>query len=386
MLPLTLPSVRVVLLLWTSLAALVGCGGGAQPEESVPELENEITLNGFAPANGIFDPAPTVDGGGRLWMSYSAVKPSPASPVLAHVSTRIARSADGGLSWQDIGVAPNRADDFLVPDGAGGSYQATWHYEVSRLVYDPHDPQAERRWKLLWHRFLGVEINGQNIPLFDHSWIGLSTAPAPEGPWSGERKLFVGAGYNADSNDVLGAPQIDLSAYPAVQQCLALTEPGVLVKSDALYISLKCGSDTAGKIFLLRCDRGFTASGCDYRGDFLLDDEAARFQNAGQDFAGFSASEMFTVGAKDYLMVTPNTPSEDLYRGCLVFEISDLNTAGLKRQAGEPVLLTRIEGIPGSFRGACGYHTALSASGVLLSQHSLSVPNFHIVATGVQLP
>jgi hypothetical protein len=372
--------------------ALGACGGGSQPTSSTPPAGEEITVSGVAPANGMFDPAPTVDGANTLWMSFSIVEPSPVDAVLSHVSTRVARSDDGGLSWQDTGVPPNSTSTFQVPNDTtpdpGDTLNATWQYEVSHLIYDPDDTNPDRRWKILWHRFLGVDINGTRVSVLEHGWIGMKTAPAPDGPWSAERKLFVGTLYNSVNDATLGPPEFDLPAlFPGNDNmglCAAFSEPGVLVKTDGIYISMLCGAGAAGKTVLLRCDHAL--ANCDYLGDFLLNSEAAQFENAGQDFEGFSASEMFTVGNTDYLMVTPNTPSQDLYRGCLVFEINDLASAMLRRQGGAPVLLDRIEGEAGSFRGACGYHPALTASGVLLSQFTTSVPNFHIMATGVQLP
>jgi hypothetical protein len=371
------------------LVACGGGGGGGSKFNPSPEAE-EITLNGASWVYGIFDPAPTVDGSNNLWMSYSAVRPSPVDAVLAHVSTRIASSMDGGLTWEDAGdsAIPNDASDFTVPDGSSGTYNATWQYEVSRLAYDPYDADNNRRWKVLWHRFLGVDINGTKAALFEHSWMGLSTAPTPTGPWSSERKLFVGTLYDTVNDATIGVPEFDLPAlHPGNTQlglCAAFSEPGMLVKSDGIYVSMLCGAGAAGKTVLLKCAHDFST--CDYVGNFLQHSEAAQFENPGQTFEGFSASEMFSAGGSDYLMVTPNNPTNDVYRGCLVFRIADLTTALVQRENGNPVVIERIEGETDTFRGACGYHPMLTESGVLLSQHTTEIPQFHIIATKVQIP
>ncbi|MGD8571927.1 MAG: hypothetical protein PVH98_05660 [Gammaproteobacteria bacterium] len=381
----TFPGIFVLL----SCSLVSACGGSDSGDGSNTDpVSEEITVSGINPANGMFDPAPTVDGSYNLWMSFSIVEPSSVDPVLSHVNTRIASSTDGGLTWQDAVVAPNTTSDFQVPDGSGGTYNATWHYEVSRLFYDPYASDPNERWKILWHRFLGVDINGVYTPLFEHSWIGLSTAPAPGGPWSSERKLFVGTLYDTANDTTIGPPEFDLPAlFPdnlELGLCAAFTEPGVLVKSDGVYISMLCGAGPAGKTVLLQCSHDL--SSCDYLGDFLLNSEAAQFEYPDQDFEGFSASELFTINSTDYLMVTPNNPTTDVYRGCLVFQIQDLASAQLVRQNGNPVLIKRIDGELDTFRGACGYHEALTESGILLSQHTSAVPQFHIMATKIQIP
>ena len=363
---------------------VASCGGGGGSDAAPPSVTvAEISVAGTPGSNGIFDPAPMADTAGNLWMSHSSVQPSSNVPAMNRVRTRIASSPDHGNTWTDIGVDPNgiATADFQVPDGSGGTLWATWRFEVSRLLYDPDDIPA-RRWKMLWHRVLAIPAGS----LFQNGWVGLATAPAPGGPWSAERKLFTGTLYNATDMDAfIGAPEFPLAAQYNAQLggCIAFTEPGMLARSDGIYVSLQCA--TLGKIILLRCDRAFSA--CDYRGDLLAAGEAAQFSQSGQSLNGFAASELVDVGGTPYLIVTGYEPPPDTYRGCMVFRIADLAAASVERSGGNPVLVKRVSGTAGSFNGACGYHAEASGSGIIYSEYSpTTTPQFHLFASRINLP
>lgn len=369
-----------------SLAALYSCGGGSAGLPSVPATA--LTVSGVVATDGIFDPSPRHDGSGNLWMSYSTVNFAASDAALTTVRTRIASSSDAGSTWTDAGIDPNTnaPADFQVDIG-GTLYWATWRYEVSSLLYDPDDTDASQRWKMLWHRYPTVNLGGSLTRVLEKGWVGLSTAPAPDGPWSAERKLFTGSLYESVVDTIISPPEYPLNAsYPGPGQlagCAAFTEPSMLAKSDGIYISLQCAGSPA-KIIGLKCNRAF--SSCDYLGDFLTASEAPQFNQNGQALNGFAATEMVSVGSKDYLIVTPYEPPEDRYRGCLVFQISDLSTATLVRSNGTPSLIKRISGTSGSFNGACGYDTGASGSGIIYSEYNSSAPHFRLFASHITLP
>lgn len=372
-------TMRKLLFMVVALASCGGGGGGSDAPATPSAVE--LTVAGTPGTGGVFDPAPTSDGTANLWMSYSMVRPSPNLASMNQVRTRIASSADSGRTWTDLGIDPNGLgyDDFEVPNGSGGRQWATWRYEVSRLLHDPDDIPS-RRWKVLWHRVLAIGSG----PIFQDSWVGLSTAPAITGPWSPERKLFTGSAYNsADMDTFIGAPEIPVATLSsALGGCEVPTEPGMLARAEGIYVSLQCAP--AGKIVLLRCDRAFST--CSHLGDFLAADEAAQFSLSGQSLNGFSASELVEVGGAAYLIVTGYEPPPDTYRGCLVFRVADLASASLERSGGKPVLVKRVAGSSGSFNGACGYHTAASGSGIIYSEYSSVSPQFHLFASGTNLP
>ena len=380
---------KVAILLIAFLLASCGGGrgGGSTPTNPIPSRIN-ISVSGAS--NGIFDPAPVNDGSGTLWMSFSVVDSSSNDPILPHISTRIASSTDDGLTWNADSVLPNTPSDLQVPDGSGGTLWATWHFEVSRLAYDANAVDPNQRWKMFWHRYLEANVGGTGTRLFEHGWIGASTAPSPTGPWSPERKLFVGAGYDTNNNSTIGIPEYDLAAlFPSTSDlgsCIAFTEPGIITNSSGVYISLKCATSGSGKVVLIKCDNELTSNSCTYIGDFIDDSEAAQFAPAGQSFSGFSATELIVSPTKTYLMLTPTESPGEIYRGCLVFEVEDLDSATLARSSNVPALTQRIEGVAGSFNGACGYVEGMSASGVIYSEHNDTAPQFRLFASKIRLP
>ncbi|MBU1237688.1 MAG: hypothetical protein KJ634_03620 [Gammaproteobacteria bacterium] len=362
-----------------------GCGGGGSDGGDPAPVASEIQVGATPGDDGVFDPAPARDGSGTLWMSHSSVNWSADDTTLSQVYTRIASSTDSGSTWTDAGVDPNhRPPDFQV-----GSIRVTWRFEVSRLFYDPYDSDASRRWKMLWHRVAAMG-SPTPTPLFQNSWIGYSSAAAPDGSWSAERKLFTGSLYNAAEMDVvIGAPEFPLdSQYSAdLGGCTVFTEPGVLARSDGIYVSLQC--TTAKKIVLLRCDRGFSA--CDYLGDLLTAADAPQFSQGGEMLDFFGAPELVDTATATYLIVTGVDEivagGENRYSGCLAFRIGDLANATVERSGGVPVLVERVSGTSGSFNGACGYDAHATGSGIIYSEFTPSAtPRFHLFASHVDLP
>ncbi len=314
-------------------------------------------------------------------MSYSVVNASPSDPLL-RINTRIAASSNAGSNWTDVGVALNAPSNIDVPDNQNATTTAVWQYEVSRLLYDPNPTSASSAWKVLWHRYPAKTADTDR--LFKHGWIGVAMASAPAGPWSTERKFLVRSLYDPATAAILGAPE-NTSASLAISDCPIFTEPGALVTVNSIYISLKCAGGTVGKVVLLRCNHDLAS--CSYRGDLLLNTQAPLFNSI---YNGFSATELVTVGNTHYLIVTPTelVGADELYRGCLVFQIADLDAATLVPVGGNPVPVKSVAGTPGSFNGACGYTPAASASGIIYGQIQIQggALQFGLYASGVTLP
>lgn len=382
------PMIRLIPIIFVLLSA---CGGGGDKDEGDPNLEtDEVQVSGTPGDDGIFDPAPAWDGVSTLWMSHSSVNWSTDDATLSQVHTRIASSSDQGASWTDIGIDPNNSADWPDFTGVinGDTYWATWRFEVSRLFYDPYDNDSNRRWKMLWHRFLaaGSPVSSE---IFENSWIGYSSASTPDGVWANERKMFTGSAYNNSDMDALISPPefpLDVTYNVELGACTLFTEPGVLVRSEGIYISLQCTGEQ--KIILLRCDREFST--CDYLGDLLTAADAPQFSQAGQSLGFFGASELVETNSATYLMVTgieEIDATHNRYSGCLIFRVSDLANAELERAGGVPVLVDRIDGTVGSFNGACGYDPQAMGSGIIYSEFFPSeTPRFRMFPSGLTLP
>jgi hypothetical protein len=375
-----------VLSLLTLSGLVASCAGGS---DGAAPASTEILIAGVGP-NGIFDPSISADAGGTLWMAYSEVRFSPVTNKLLNVRSRIASSSDSGTSWADAGIV-NDFIEFTVPDPGGGSdWNAVWQQEVARIEYDAGDADATRRWKLLWHRYVyAYDPNTDaSAPIYEHGWIGLKVAASPAGlAAASERKLFTGSWYNSAVN---GASEFPLaSTYAALNDCAVFTEPGVLAVNDGVYVALYCAPDTnvpsaTGKIALLKCTHTAQAAfaACSYLGNLLVNSEAA----AHGAYTGFSAPDLVRSGGKDYLIVTPTNNG---YRGCLVYEIANLATASLVRDAQNKAVVVKslTDSHGGTHYGACGYHAGATASGILDSSYKQGwSPQFRVFASKTGLP
>jgi len=367
-------SIKSIFVCLAACATLSGCGssGNSDDNPAIPVVTPSlvpIDVTGIAVDLGNFDPAPTVDAGGGLWMSYSHVALDASGIQL--IETRLASSPNAGDSWADAGVSVNPAAAFTI-----GPDTLAWAQEVSRLVYDPFAAGAGADpWIIVWHRYLSTLAGGDTVRLFEHGWIGMKSGTTPA-TLGGERKLFTGSIYNSANDTTIGPPEVKLDTLDAaLGNCAAFTEPGLLPKSAGIYVSLFCATAAPpGKIILLRCDHGM--NNCSYRG-VLIDGSEAAVLHAGYD--NFSASELVSVGGSDYLVVTPS--ENNIYRGCAIYRIVDLDQALIERDAAIAKATAVIEA-HGDFNGACGYVEGLAGSGVMISEaFTTSAPVFRMFAT-----
>src|SRR5690242_9835397 len=105
----------------------------------------------FPGRHGIGDPslAESPAGSDRVWMSYSAVDPSPSWPQNKFVeSLRIAFSDDQGVTWTDAGSPISSFTDVTLPFPAPLN-AGTWVNEVSQIVYDQNALPGQK-YKVLW--------------------------------------------------------------------------------------------------------------------------------------------------------------------------------------------------------------------------------------------
>ncbi len=291
-------------------------------------------------------------------MSYSEVTDSEMWPEQnLPVQTRLAWSADEGDTWTDSGSVVNPAQDVILPldppHNAG-----TWVQEVPALILDPGG-QADERWKLIWMNYL--QIN--KAPFYIHGWLALKTAPTPVGPWSSERKLFAGVWYDPINDATIGPPEVFVNLLsPELSTVAILAEPGLLATAEALYVVMFAAESDleTEKIILLKWQH--PDGPWQYLGSFLNN----RVDGPLLGFDGFNAPELFVQNDTIYLIVTPHSAAR--YQGTLVFEVTNLETATLKRVDGTPTSALEIYGVNGTHNGAAGYHEKATASGLIYSE------------------
>lgn len=374
-----------------SLSPATASGSGTQSS-------TQILFPGVG-SHGIGDPSLAQDSTtSRVWMTYSAVDPSPTWPTINTnvVSTRLAYSDNQGVTWTDSGSVVNSVVEHSMPLVTAAP-DGSWINETSQLVYDP-GASTGQHFKLIWHHYLLAGIGGAHpasAPQFQDSWLAIKMADSPEQLASAtEIKLFASNTNNYyDTNasisgspiysPVSGDPAIWLNvALPALGSCLVFSEPGMYATSSALYLTTTCSTGADNWVVLLKCSSPCnvtSASSWTYITTLFNDAAAATY---GFD-TGFTASSLFEGNDGNvYISVTPQQTSGALwpnyYEGCYVFKFSNIDSGSVGTT---PV--KQIAGTSGSFNGACAYNKA-SSTGVMYMQVNTNVTNeFQVFSSGI---
>lgn len=343
--------------------------------EKTPEL---VIENDPAASQGIFDPSPVYPAGAPAGaMSYSGVS------AMDDIRTRIAISTDGGATWTYAADANSpeeltldTTDTGLCPDGMCTGQVI---HEVSSLIIDPDDPDPARRWKLFTHRYL---VLGGHALFYRYGHIAMSTAPAPEGPWSASTNVL---GWTSETTFSSQGASLNVSDVPAVADCMALTEPAALwVPGVGIDLAVGCVAvpkDVAIRIERFRStDHGKTFV---HAGRLL---EAADAACLGATEPRVNAAHLFAAGGQEYLLATPDT-SQQGYQGCFIVPIDDPIEGEVRRNAaGQPVVLRVIDNPLHRFSGACAYAEG-AAGGVLVPVAFLEESRvFRVYRSGIVAP
>ena len=346
------------------------------PATSAVSTTDEVLVVGDpGAAMGIFDPSivyPESATGGA--MAYSAV------PTQETIRTRIALSDDHGATWTYV-AEPNLPEPATIASSdssecPSGACSGNLISEVSSLVYDADDPDASRRWKLFAHRYLvgpGVALH------YRIGTIALQTAPQPQGPWTAPQKLL---GWTSPSDHSSSGVTLNVSTLSQTSDCLALTEPGALWLPGVLELALGCvyldGSTPRIRIELFRS--------ADHAGSWQWVSTPLRPEDAACLTAGASinAAELFAHGGTTYLAATPS--DEAGYHGCLIFEIDDIATGRVRRDAKGAAFVARtITPDPPRFAGACAFSGGAGGLAMGVAFIGDARP-FRIIRTGIAAP
>jgi hypothetical protein len=363
-------------LAWLAIMALCGCTDGPPPPAGKPPravmLNQPGTLGSFDPSlqSAFAGLAHSLGTQWAVWLSYSSAAPSSmfANPGpmadRIRISTRLALSSDEGATFADVAeVNPAMETPLPAPINFG-----IWQYEVSSLVFDAGAPAAEQ-WKLFALRYL----EAQGARLNQHLWIALRTASDPRGTWSAERKLFTGSIYDTvDDDPIVGPPEVKLNllyddaGHAVLSDCAAFAEPGALSKPDGLYLALNCATGGANdRIVLIKLTH--PAETWSYVGVLLGPSDAPH------GYVGLSAADLFTLGGKDHVVVSP-VDAQGLYRGCLVYDFSAIAQAQLVRANGAPVTTSTVPDAGAFLNGACTYDAGATVPGVLFFERPADFP------------
>jgi hypothetical protein len=339
---------------------------------------------------GIYDPSlvyPKGASGGVL--SYSIVGIGDAGQG-GTVNTRVAASADLGATFQYVAepntvtpVTVSTTDTGFCDAGACSVEGVLWH-EVSSIVADPGDPAAP--FKLFVHSY--VSVPGGPLRR-DWGYIGMQTATTPSA-WSSEQKLL---GWQSDATiSTAGVTQV-LTNLPELKDCLVFTEPGAIVGPQGLDLALSCGSSPSPGVLEFRV---VLIRSTDHAHSFTFVSTLV----SANDFACLDGTvpwilgaDLFTVGAAEYLVVSPSGPvSNDDgggYRACVTIPVADPTLGTIARASnGAPEVVSWVASSDGRFTGPCTYAEGATALGqVVPMQYSVQdLPLFRILRTTIPEP
>jgi len=344
-----------------------------------------LEVNEQPPApDGIFDLSVDYPAGARTgFVAYSSVEGK-----LVH--TRVAESDDRGASFDyrsNVNTAtPTTIETSDLSVCGASQCSGHWVHETPSLVIDASDPDSQRLFKVFVHTYFVDEAQDLHYTIGN---LGMFTGPGPLGPWT-EHRLIGWSSSSPSSSTGVGQHLSTDSELSGASSCIVLTEPGALVApmadgSAALHLAVGCvrlvsETEFPIEIKLLRSrDHGLTWS---FVSTLLDAADAAAF---GAPKRQLNAAAFYRVDGRVYLFATPDGPVNlagtivDGYRGCLGFEVKDLEAGSLTRCDGRPVIRSSILGKSQQFLGACSYAEGASALGVAMDILDLSTtPTFKI--------
>ncbi len=333
----------------------------AQPSIAENSQFVRIEIEGETPRNGFFDLSIEYDDSGTGWMAYSRIE------LPKHVETHIAKSVDGGETWQHVGVANRSQMDTILIDNK--VRKGVWRYETPTLVFD-REALPARRWKLFVQRYLTLAPYRETDRLFAQGWVEYRYAATPAGPWSEGVCLFGRLKNNC---------RVDLNTlHLDLQHNQMYNELGSIYMDGVLYLSMDVSISATGlgqwrqhKIVLVASrDHGIT---WDYVGT-LTDFKDAEALG----YVVLTGSSLVEEDGRLFMLATPSG-AKGLFKkkrghdGTIVLAFEDISRAKLKRDAqGKLVVFNRFSPDLKSLSGGLSDYDGRNLNGgVLFSQINL---------------
>ncbi len=354
----------------------------------VPSSSAQLVVQGEPGSPlGIYDPSLVYPKGAEGGvMSYSTVGPD-------SVHTRVAVTTDQGATFQyvaepnavtPITVSVTGSDPGFCDAGPCSVDGVLWH-EVSSIVADPTDATAP--FKLFVHSY--VSTGGGSALRRDWGYIGMQTGASPAS-WGPEEKLL---GWQSDATlSTSGATQV-LTDIPALQDCVAFTEPGAIVTPNGLDLALSCVFMPSPGVVEIRV---VLLRSTDHAKSFTFVSNlvsADDFGCIGGSVPQILGPDLFTVSGTEYVVVSPVGPVSNSasggYRGCVTIPLADASAGTIARSAdGAPSVVSWVQATDGRFTGPCTYAEGATAIGQIVPMQfsAQELPLFRILRTNLVEP
>jgi hypothetical protein len=350
-------------------------------------LYSPLTINGDVGSTlGVWHPSLVYPAGATQgFLAYTSV------PGEAAVHTRLAVSSDSGRTWVFL-TTVNQADPLTAATTdttlcGATACDGTWVHDNPSLVADPSDPDTTRRFKLFVHSYFVGTARSLAAP--QYGTLSLYTAPHVIGPWSLESKALGWNSTSPVSSTGVGQNISTDAALGGLAGCYYLFDPGALVRGDTIDLALACVHLDAVYSTDIRLIRSTDhAASWHSVGTMLSTTDAGTVGSVSPQLSG---ADLFRVGTTIYLLATPQgvlSSGAVGNRGCLEFEVSDIETGAVRRDGGGgPVVLNGFFGTQGTLAGACTADAGATTSGILIAVAGPQYyPTFQILATGTGPP
>lgn len=353
---------RVISIVLVLLA--VACSAGdrcAEQSSSQGQVAYEkINIIGETAAYGVYDPSVEYDQDGTGWLAYSAMD------RVGYVHTHLARSTDHGKTWhkvKEINLA--KQGTFKGTE----TIEGVWRHETPSLVYDPDDPEANRRWKLFWvYGFAKPPFLGALNVEWGYVLIMYKFAQTPETLPQAEGIALFSANRLPDPYTAKYSLN---EIHPSTTNFAFFMEPGAIARNGKLYLSLHAVA-TRSELFLLVSE--------DHGESWKFINTLTSYDDAKDlGFDALTAPSIAEENGRLFLSVSPvmRRLVGLTYHGLYILEFDDLSRAQLKRDSGGRLIVHKYlrplstKNIGG---GQSDYHAQNTYGGIIMAQSEPTAP------------
>lgn len=313
------------------------------------------------------------------WLVYSSAEEIKAGLV----ETYLAKTNDNGKTW----IKVNRIDearDVVLQEKSGlfskalKETQARLRHETPTLLYDPYDPDPEKRWKMFWiagYLKLPSELGGYNKnTIWQYAQVFYKHSSSPDKLADAkEIRLFGSKWLNNCLSEICRVKSNLNQLHPDLADTTFYMEPGSLVKDGVIYLTFTAASvkRLQRTILISSKDHGETWR---YAGELTNKDTLEKDvdKNYTPEQLLLTSSALAEEGGKQFLLVSPrNRGGQGKYNGVYIFEFDDITRGKLKRNSeGKLVVHKYLLAISSEWVGGgqSEYHEKNTYGGIIMSQ------------------
>lgn len=341
-----------------------------------PKLYERINIIG---ENWEYDPSVEYSDDNTGWLAYSSAEEIKAGLV----ETYLAKTNDEGKTWTKVNKI-NEARDVVLQEKSGlfskalKETQARLRHETPTLLYDPYDPDPEKRWKMFWiagYLKLPSELGDYNKnTIWQYAQVFYKYAGSPDQlAEAKEIRLFGSKWLNNCFSEICRVKSNLNQLHPDLADTTFYMEPGSLVKDGIIYLTFTAAS-------IKRLQRTILISSKDHGETWYYTGELTNKDTLGKDVDKnytpeqllLTSSALAEENGRQFLLVSPrNRGGQGRYNGVYIFEFDDITRGKLKRNnEGKLVVHKYLPAISSEWVGGgqSEYHEKNTYGGIIMAQ------------------